>query len=171
MSTKGWELAERVVSSMEHDLIYPDVAHGIDRLLQLGMCESPIEAMLGEAIKLYYRIGHYDPWEPLVISSQEDIGHWPKNTKVLVYQYKFKNYRIDWALIQPPHMLFIECDGHEFHERTKEQAARDRKKDRDLQQAGHHVLRFTGSEIYGNATKCARQIFDFMESFPIRSAG
>jgi len=42
----------------------------------------------------------------------------------------------------------IELDGHEFHERTKEQAQRDRERDRNLAAIGYQVLRYTGSEIY-----------------------
>jgi very-short-patch-repair endonuclease len=52
----------------------------------------------------------------------------------------------------------VECDGHDFHERTKEQARRDRSRDRRLQQAGHRVFRFTGSEIYRDPLGCATEI-------------
>lgn len=52
----------------------------------------------------------------------------------------------------------IECDGHEFHERTKEQARRDRARDRWFQAEGFAVLRFTGSEIFADAQKCAAEI-------------
>lgn len=52
----------------------------------------------------------------------------------------------------------IYCDGHDFHERTKEQAARDRSIDRKLQQIGWHVFRFTGSEIYRATNKCIADI-------------
>lgn len=41
----------------------------------------------------------------------------------------------------------VECDGHNYHERTSEQAKRDRKRDRDLTSQGFTVVRFTGSEI------------------------
>lgn len=44
--------------------------------------------------------------------------------------------------------LAIELDGHDFHERTKEQARRDKKRDRDLSALGFPVARFTGSEIF-----------------------
>lgn len=44
--------------------------------------------------------------------------------------------------------LVIECDGHAFHERTKAQAAADRKRDRELQAQGLQVFRYTGSEIW-----------------------
>lgn len=57
--------------------------------------------------------------------------------------------------------LVVECDGHDFHERTKEQAARDRAKDRALTLKGKDNFRFTGSEIWRDPWDCARQIFDW----------
>jgi very-short-patch-repair endonuclease len=60
--------------------------------------------------------------------------------------------------------IAVECDGHDFHERTKEQAARDKARDRHLVKCGFRVLRFTGSEIHGNNMKCALQIMEIAES-------
>jgi len=54
--------------------------------------------------------------------------------------------------------IVVEADGHDYHERTKEQAAKDRKRDRLMQGAGYAVLRFTGAEIYADAMGCADQI-------------
>jgi hypothetical protein len=51
----------------------------------------------------------------------------------------------------------IEIDGHDFHERTKEQAAADRKRDRVLSALGYTVIRFTGSEVYAAPSDCARE--------------
>lgn len=62
------------------------------------------------------------------------------------------------------HFLAVECDGHDFHERTKEQAKRDRSRDRALQDNGYAVYRFTGSEIYRTPLKCARQVWAWAES-------
>lgn len=56
--------------------------------------------------------------------------------------------------------ICVECDGHEYHARTKEQAARDRSRDRWLQTAGYMVLRFTGSEIWRDPADCAIQVYD-----------
>lgn len=56
------------------------------------------------------------------------------------------------------HELIIECDGHEFHERTKEQAAKDRSKDRSAQLAGYKTFRFTGSELWRDPWKCAAEV-------------
>lgn len=54
----------------------------------------------------------------------------------------------------------VECDGHEFHEKTKAQAQHDKKRDRKLTQAGYLILRFTGSEIFRNPEGCANEIFE-----------
>lgn len=67
---------------------------------------------------------------------------------------------------QPPTIvdrkLAVECDGHNFHERTKEQASTDRERDRELQAAGYPVFRFTGSDIWNDPMGCARQALRFL---------
>jgi hypothetical protein len=54
--------------------------------------------------------------------------------------------------------LIVECDGHDFHERTKEQAARDRERDRNAQLEGIEIFRFTGSELWRDPLGCCDQI-------------
>lgn len=65
--------------------------------------------------------------------------------------------------------IVIECDGHEFHERTKEQARRDKRRDRDIQESGYPVFRFTGSEVYSDPFACAKQVIRRVESAVWRS--
>jgi hypothetical protein len=55
--------------------------------------------------------------------------------------------------------LIVECDGHDFHEKTKQQAIRDKRRDRILQSLGYRVFRFTGSEIHNDAIACAVEAF------------
>lgn len=55
--------------------------------------------------------------------------------------------------------LIVECDGHDYHERTKEQAAKDRSRDRELNGAGYDVFRFTGSELWRDPWGCAEQVY------------
>lgn len=57
--------------------------------------------------------------------------------------------------------LIVECDGHNSHERNKEQAARDRSRDRWAVQSGYAIFRFTGSEIWRDPLGCALQITDW----------
>ena len=57
---------------------------------------------------------------------------------------------------QTPHgEVIVELDGHDFHERTKAQAAADKSRDRYLTGEQYRVIRFTGSEVYADPFKCA----------------
>ena len=59
-------------------------------------------------------------------------------------------YEADIVIRNKSIKVAIECDGHEFHEKTKEQAAKDKKRDREFQKEGYVILRYTGSEICNN---------------------
>jgi hypothetical protein len=83
------------------------------------------------------------------------------------------NYRLDFQLL-PEYQLqcraelvgiavpriAVELDGHDFHERTKEQVARRNQRDRDLAADGWLVLHFSGSEIYRDPTRCIHDVFE-----------
>lgn len=123
--------------------------------------ESPIELALGLSIAGILRIGRA---KTLIIFDSEIEAYrelFPTGI-LLVPQYPFQKYRIDWAILDPDCTIFVECDGHNFHERTKEQAARDRQKDRAIQRSGIPVFRFTGSEIYADPTNCAYQTIELL---------
>lgn len=55
----------------------------------------------------------------------------------------------------------LELDGHDYHERTKEQAERDKRRDRDLQSIGWNVARFTGSQVYRDPAAVAGEAIGF----------
>lgn len=85
-------------------------------------------------------------------------------------QFECDPYRLDFLLTSTrffrgfPIQVAVEIDGHEWHERTKEQAARDRKRDRDLLRRGIHTVRFTGSEVYSDADGCALEALRTVEA-------
>jgi very-short-patch-repair endonuclease len=94
-----------------------------------------------------------------------------RNYEVLTYCYPqvtFEPYRVDFligSLWSEPdgedrreHWIAVECDGHDFHEKTKEQAQRDKARDRFLVSSGVKVMRFTGSEIWRDPTLCAIEV-------------
>jgi hypothetical protein len=133
--------------------------HLIDKKLA-HLCESPIEAMLGAALLFNDRFSHVS-YNPLILAGQQELPHWPPSVRLLIPQFEINGYRIDWLYRDGDLLTFIECDGHDFHERTKVQAARDKKRDRELQVHGP-ILRFTGSEIWADPFHCASQIDDFV---------
>lgn len=81
---------------------------------------------------------------------------------VMTPQAEVAGYRVDFLLWfargRELRGIAIECDGHDFHEKTKEQAARDKKRDREINVAGFPVIRFTGSEIFRDPVGCAEQV-------------
>jgi very-short-patch-repair endonuclease len=64
--------------------------------------------------------------------------------------------------------IAIECDGHDWHERTPQQAAYDRARDRALLRGGIATVRFTGSEINRDANQCAREALDSLRALANR---
>jgi very-short-patch-repair endonuclease len=80
-------------------------------------------------------------------------------------QYHVAGHRVDFLVRSLPSLaqVIVECDGHAFHETTKEQVAKDRKRERQLIRAGYTVLRFTGSELYGDAAACAKEVEEILQ--------
>ena len=58
-------------------------------------------------------------------------------------------------------LLLVECDGHEFHQKTKQQVEKDNIRQYELKMAGYDILRFSGSQIYNEPFKCANDVFDY----------
>lgn len=80
----------------------------------------------------------------------------------LVHQQQIGKYRVDFSITLGDKKVVVECDGHDFHERNKEQASRDKSRDRELVTLGYRVMRFTGSEIWANPFACASQVLAFL---------
>jgi very-short-patch-repair endonuclease len=86
----------------------------------------------------------------------------------LSVQAKVEKFRVDFMVsVQNSrtgkyHHLVIECDGHDFHERTKDQAKKDRSRDRRLQELGYTIYRFTGSEIFNDPISCVSTIIEWV---------
>lgn len=57
--------------------------------------------------------------------------------------------------------IVIECDGHNFHEKTKEQASHDKKRDRYMTANGYKVFRYTGSDLHRSACSIEEEVSDF----------
>jgi very-short-patch-repair endonuclease len=76
-------------------------------------------------------------------------------------------YRVDVALFKPDDdspAVVVELDGHDFHEKTKEQAAKDKKRERAIVATGVRVLRFTGSEVWRDPYKCVEEAVELFRS-------
>ena len=124
---------------------------------RIGQTDSPIETLFLDAfcdlaVKEGFEVSRMSsaPAFVIVVEPQRWIG----------------NYRVDFLITYryfgPVLQLVVECDGHEFHERTKAQARRDKKRDREI---GPKVYRFTGSEIHASPEVCAYEMLDLVIDF------
>lgn len=85
------------------------------------------------------------------------------------FQRRVDEYRCDFVLrlshrslggeaVKSSREFVVEVDGHDFHEKTKAQAAKDKRRDRKLTALGYAVLRFTGSEVFRAPDDCVTEV-------------
>ncbi len=145
--------------------IVRDAASILDGKLPLLVDPSPIEQRFAS--------GLVDNWLMRVkwmdLDTIEQFSNWVKRGNHAVdclaaHQIWVEPYCVDFMLgiLNPetnlPLLIAVECDGHDFHEKTKEQAAHDKKRDRFLVSQGIIVMRFTGSEIWADPLQCANEV-------------
>jgi very-short-patch-repair endonuclease len=129
-------------------------------------CESPIEELLMAALFAESKVTEHT----IHFMLKNDFPSDPffDETAFVYQQIPIGQYRVDILIqdatlpfeIGKPRFMVVECDGHDFHEKTKAQARRDKQRDRFLQSKGFKVLRFTGSEIWEDPEKCAAEIIE-----------
>lgn len=122
-------------------------------------CESPIEQLMSiELAKLN------NEWKiPGIINiidvyKQQEINIDGKKYRVdflIPVEYGKKKKIINFV---------IECDGYEFHQKTKKQVENDYQRERDLQEIGCVIIRFSGSEIWKSPFKCCDKIKQIISS-------
>jgi len=130
-------------------------------------CESPIEKIMLYALIVAgnelsqrcvadgYAFGESEgAYSTLFIQPQAKIGKYRVDFLVIQFERSLDDFN---KIIAHPAMV-VECDGHRFHEKTKEQARRDRKKDRTIQSLGLRIYRYTGSDIWTDVFECAHEV-------------
>lgn len=65
---------------------------------------------------------------------------------------------VDFYIEKKGVKLCVYTDGHSFHEKTEEQAQRDKRIDRKLQEFGYTVLRYTGKDVRENVESILTEI-------------
>lgn len=128
-------------------------------LRPLATCESPIEMRM--ALTLPNALTRRFP-SPLVtqVEGQWSFAQWMALSEET---WRGPAYRTDfmcsvWRGGERIAMLAVECDGHEFHERTKEQVRSGHKRDHVLRLAGIETVHLSGSEITRNPLACGQVV-------------
>ena len=98
------------------------------------------------------RLGDCESWsERRLYNAFVRLGYEP------ICQKKVGPYRLDLAFIRDGMKIDVECDGKKYHS-TPKQKNHDRRRTHYLNQRGWNVIRFGGSDINANATRCARMV-------------
>ncbi|SDK43169.1 Protein of unknown function [Catalinimonas alkaloidigena] len=126
----------------------------------LFVLQSPLERQLYlELLKSYIS---FQPQYPL--------NWYGKSISVAgkTYRDKHNNFKevmtiVDFYIEKRDTKLCVYTDGHTYHERTEDQALRDRNIDRKLQELGFKVLRYTGKEVRDDTTKIVSDIKKWIE--------
>ena len=123
-----------------------------------SLVQSPIEAEFAIAFAMISLLRN----DPAAIVSRDVADTLGRNWFIRP-QVPILHYVADFVVGPSPsdtaRNIIVECDGHDFHERTKAQAEKDRKRDRRMQAHGTKVFRFTGSEIHRDAFRCAGEVW------------
>lgn len=135
----------------------------------MGKPESPIEAMFLEALKEWTAADG-------VHFRETPCGNWIAECDGLfvsvIPQAETGPYRADFGILAwkdaEQRAIAVELDGHEFHEKTKDQAAKDKRRDRYFAHRGMTVLRFTGSEVHRDARACVEETMACLLAQPVQ---
>lgn len=152
-------------------------------------CESQIEKLMFLALwatglrkhNVFFRCNKWLDGEIRGVG-RLDVPHF-----VVTPQHKIERFRVDFLVefndfqaVYDPNLerkmrsrltgtssLIVECDGHDFHEKTKEQAKNDKSRDRELSKLGYMVFHYTGSEVWNDAYRCAKEALDELERLAV----
>jgi hypothetical protein len=146
---------------------------------QLEQLEAEERPMISPVEQMFFIEWKFSQWNHSIVCPEDRLELRPQHKG-----YKTGKFRLDFKVgfftgvidapndsvysgheeeiqdaVQEP-MLGIEIDGHEWHEKTKEQARRDKERERFLVAQGWKILRFTGSEVFNHANKCVEEVAD-----------
>lgn len=157
--------AEKLELDVAHRLkwykrkIAQDFERDVKSSINLHSVTSPIEQiflMEWKLTKMDDRFGvKIEPQKPIIT---------PKGTYQVDFLIRYSKKGTDVKVA-------IECDGHDFHEKTKLQVVRDKSRERAIVSSGITVLRFSGSEIFNNARRHVQEVAEFLEgakSLPVK---
>lgn len=154
------EIADRVNQATKRgaDLFQENLIEFVYSQVASGRFESHIEAVF------------YAWWYALNVT--EGLPEWGLCAQREV-EISGERFRIDFTVGREGPLtpkVAIELDGHDFHERTKEQATYRNRRDRLLQGEGWKVLHVSGSELVRSPEECVGGVMKVVLQFWLMSA-
>ena len=149
------KLPKRVQERVQELMLVNNIRQEIIPATFCECIESPIEQIFITAFELYIKLTDK---EFVMLFSQKPIKVGKKNYVVDFYFEKdlyVNRFNTNKKII-------IECDGHEFHQKTKQQVKSDNEREYALKMAGYEMIRFSGSQIYNEPFKCAEDTYKYI---------
>jgi very-short-patch-repair endonuclease len=86
-----------------------------------------------------------------------------KGDLIIAPQFNFGPYRLDLLIFGHDDagnqkLVNVECDGDKHHNTTMAKYQDDRERDKFLRACRIEVIRFSGSQIWNNASDCAEEV-------------
>jgi very-short-patch-repair endonuclease len=135
------------------------------KILERGV-SSPIEQVMYSALITERVLRDIGEAEPIEIN-----GEWHIHGLSITPQMQIGVYRVDFLVEFSRYYgdgtkifrrVIIECDSQEFHDRTQQDRAYEKKRDRFLQKKDYKVFRYTGSEILKSSLSVSSEILDYL---------
>lgn len=127
-------------------------------------CTSPIELIFITAFEIYCSDKRYimlSPQHQIAIEFKKFYADFLFDSTDGLVRFLINEENED-IFKNKKYKLVIECDGHEFHEKSKEQVKNDNERQYLLKMAGYDILRFSGSEIYNKPFECAEKTYNYI---------
>jgi len=152
-------IQDHLTEKVKHSLIGNISDYEIGQCDSLINCESPIEQLLSlEMDRLGIELIYL--FNPAI-----DVLGMTRQAEIVAGNHKYRaDFLIEVHYKHPKDTLVkfvIECDGFDYHS-SKAQMKNDYARTRALQESGYEVIKFTGSEIYLSACRCARSVLRAM---------
>jgi very-short-patch-repair endonuclease len=88
------------------------------------------------------------------------------------YQHQIGKYRVEFVFAvrrggkaEEFPSVVVELDGHDFHDKNKQQRSYEKARDRHLVKAGYKVVHYTGSDVVKDPFKVAFEVFELAGVF------
>lgn len=164
---KAQELILATMSDMRTSCWYfADFLYTKDNIAKM----SPIEIIFSVAFSIYKEFTPHNSIADRIIKngflySQETIKI---NDKNYIPDFLFVAADSDFEFNEIGKIknvkVVVECDGHEFHHKNKEQVTHDNEREYNLKVAGYDVIRFSGSQVHNNPLECAQKAYEYMKA-------
>lgn len=151
----------------------PPIESPIERMLYAALNTIRIERNLSDGEPQIWKCGlrgtkstwDFECSEGLSISPQRKIGKFRVDFVVSYHCCAWPNSEGrpgDKKIIDAGKTIVVECDGHDWHERTESERRYEKQRDRFLQSKGYEVFHYTGKEITDDPFAVADEILDYL---------